>query len=174
VKGLGYRFAKLAILDAAHLAVDPAPLADDSNRAHPRRKRFHGSPDRPCDKGVHRIVRERANQGFAAALQDEDGDQFRLSVERMPGGDDRAVWSARVGPRVWGRGITGRRQGGCRGVGRHYRWNRGAAFAGGTAGLVNRTVRSRAKRSRPKRVDARPGETPESGEAGTLVDPVGI
>jgi hypothetical protein len=44
----------------------------------------------------------------------------------------------------------------------------------GTAGLVNRTVRSRAKRSRPKRVDARPGETPESGEAGTLVDPVGI
>jgi hypothetical protein len=37
---------------------------------------------------------------FAAALQGEDGDQLRLSVERMPGGGwDWIVWSSRVEPR---------------------------------------------------------------------------
>jgi hypothetical protein len=37
---------------------------------------------------------------FAAAVQGEDGDQFRLSVERVPGGGwDWTVWSAKVEPR---------------------------------------------------------------------------
>jgi hypothetical protein len=37
---------------------------------------------------------------FAAALQGEDGDQLRLSVERMPeGGWDWTVWSSGVEPR---------------------------------------------------------------------------
>lgn len=37
---------------------------------------------------------------FAAAVQGKDGDQFRLSVERVPGGGwDWTVWSAKVEPR---------------------------------------------------------------------------